>query len=214
MSTLGNQSSQMILTIQTKTPTYTPEIFNRTITELGYVGTPTNAQISTNPNAPPVPTVLFSKNNIMVLTNYGENLIRFVIINTLDLNAIYTDISQVLDKLQIGPTSINITDFMCKTEIPTADNPSHTLTNTVNQDVLKKISSVLNTPGMTILNITLSNTNWNTGEFKIILEPLMSDPENKFWMIIGYRTTSLLEFNKFIETFNSNTVEGILRALK
>ena len=214
MSTLSSKSSQIVITIQTKNPTYTPEIFAKGIQELGYMGTPGNAQLSMNPYTPPNPTTLFSKGNMMVITNYAENLIRITIINTLDLNQLSTEINNMLEKLLILPQTINIIDLACKTEIPTSTSPTDTLTHLVYDDALKKISKVLNVTSMQVLSMGLANSNWQDGDFRISIEPLASDPENQYWFVVKYVTKSLLNFNKIVEKFNSQTIENIISSLQ
>ncbi|MEX0655973.1 MAG: hypothetical protein WD154_00290 [Nitrosopumilaceae archaeon] len=213
MSLIGHKSSTTILTLQTKNPTYTPEIFDRAIKELGYMASQANASISANPLAPPVPTIIYSKGNLMVLTNYGENLIRFIIINTLDINQLRSEINSVLEKLQVGANSIHITELVCRTEVPTSSSPVKTLTSLVNSNSLQKMSEILHVPKMEVLTMSFSNANWQNGEFRITIEPLASDPDNQFWLIIGYRTRSLLEFDKLVQTFNTQMVENIISTI-
>lgn len=205
--------SHVTLLFQTKYPTFTPAQFVKTFQELGFTQTKGVANVSANPNAAPVQTNIFSKDNFVVLLNPAENLILFQIINTLDFNEIFDDIVQkILVQLNFSPSVVAILGLDCITQIHEVKSPSDSLTSLVNSKfVVGLTSSVIgNQCDVTSLRFTTRGSDVSDENLSVTLEPLQSNPTDSYHMTIFYRSKENDKFNEFVKNFGSKMIENIV----
>ena len=212
---INRVGSNVNLLFQSRSVTFTPDQFTRVIQEKGFMATQGVASVSLNPNAPPVQTVYFSKDNLMVLYNPSEYLVMFQIINTLNFAEMYqNDILPILKSLNFVHEIINVMGLECNTKIITDKSTIKSLTLLLNKDFLNEVSGELGIENLAVFTIRMSSQRQQekTENMTVIIEPLVTDPEHSYHFSIIYRTIDNSKFDAFINRFGEDMILKIIRA--
>jgi len=204
--------STVSLLFRSKYPTFTPDHFNKAFKDKGYTATQGQAIVSNNPNAKPIPTVYYSKENLVVMFNPVENLLVFQIINTLNINDIYEkDIKPILISLNFVEDSVSMRGLECITQISDNGNTMDTLTKLINQNFVGSIKKTLGLDHLISNSIKLSTSYPFTSEgTQLTIEPLANDPEHSYFFQILFRTEEMSKFNDMVDKFGENLIKEII----
>lgn len=206
VSTVG---SHVTLLFHSKYQTFTPAQLIATFQDQGFLQTKGNANISANPLAPPVPTTIFSKDNLVILFNQNENLIMFQIINTLDFNELYEkEIQKILISLNYNPSSVSLMGIDVLTQIHEVNSPIETLTSLVNKEFVNGLK-INEDSIMKVSSIKLTNDS-EKESLSLDLQPLQTDPNGSYVLAISYKTNENDKFNEFIKEFGEDMISKII----
>ena len=173
---VSDVGSHVTLLFQSKYQTFTPAQFVKTFQEQGFTATKGNANISSNPLAPAIPTNIFSKGNLVVLFNPSENLIMFQIINTLDFNQLYEEeIQKILVSLNFDPTAIGMLGIDAVTQVHDVKPPIDSLSKLTNKNFIDGFNEMGIGEKLQITSLRLSSIASDTNSISITLEPLQSN---------------------------------------
>jgi len=212
---VSNVGSHVTLLFQSKYQTFTPAQFVKTFQEQGFVATKGNANISSNPLAPAVPTNIFSKDNLIVLFNPSENLIIFQIINTVDFNDIYEkEIQKILISLNFDPSSVGMLGLDAVTQVHDVKSPIDSLTSLTNKKFIDGLNQIEIGEKMKVTSLRFTSRDSDKESIGVTLEPLQTDPTGSYHMIMVYRTKENDKFNEFIKLFGTNMVEKIIKEVE
>lgn len=209
---ISHVGSNINLLFQSRSVTFTPDQFNRVFQEKGFTATPGVANVSLNPNAPPVQTVYFSKNNLLVLYNPSEYLVMFQIINTLNFSELYqNEIIPILKSLNFVPEIINVMGVECNTKITMGISPVQSLTSLLKKELLDGISNALGIKNLSVFTIRLVGGIEQIENMTIAIEPLVTDPQRAFHFSLTYRTVDSSKFNDFVNRFGEGMILQIMK---
>lgn len=203
--------SNVNILFQSKSLTFTPDQFNKVFREQGFTATQGVAPISQNPNAKPVPTVYFSKDNLIVLFNPVEYLVIFQIINTLNFSQLYDkEIKPILTSLNFVPEIVNMMGLECNTKITSTKSPRASLTSLLKKEFRAEISKKLGINNLSVFTIRLIGGDDKTENITLIIEPLLTDPEGIYHVSLSYRTLDNSKFNEFVSKFGEQLIRDII----
>ena len=201
----------MTLIFQSQYQTFTPAQFVKTFQEHGFIQTKGNANVSANPMAPPVPTNIFSKDDLVVLYNPNENLIMFQIINTLDFNEIYDNtIQKILVSLNYNPSSVGMLGLDCVTQIHEVKSPHNSLTSLVNPKFVEGLNGPETTNGFHVTSLRMTSQGSGEESLSVTFEPLQTNPDASYQLVVVYRSKQNDKFNEFIKLFSTKMIEDLV----
>lgn len=206
--------AQVSLLFQTKFPTFTADQFNKAFNELGYTAIQGNANISNNPGAKPVPTVIFSKGNLSVVYNQNQYLIIFQFLNTVDLDKLYdAEIKPMLIKLNFVEEAINMIGLECNIQISTKTPPQEILSSLIKKEFIDKVNEILGDSKLNTTSLRLSTSfPFGNDGIQVIIEPLGNDPKGSYFVNLVYRTPEMNKFNEFVKIFGTRMLEKLAGA--
>jgi len=206
--------AQVSLLFQTKFPTFTADQFTKAFNELGYSVIQGTANVSGNPAAKPVPTVIFSKGNLSVVYNQTQSMIIFQILNTVDLDELYdAEIKPMLIKLNFVEEAINMIGLECNVQISTQTLPQDILSSLVKKELIDKLNEILGDSKLNTTSLRLSTSfPFVNDGIQVIIEPLGNDPKGSYFVNLVYRTPEMNKFNEFVKLFGTNMLEKLAEA--
>ena len=208
-------SPGVVLTLKTKYRTFTPGQFAAVFYEKGYTNTQVTASISDNPNAPPVPTIMFSKGNLLIFFNDNENLIKFHVVNSMDVGELFEDeIKQVLASLSYRPPAVATMKLEITAAVSGTGSPTKGLTSLLDSrfaDRIKKLHSMDDVIAASIKMVQSDPA--RTEPLTAVLEPLNADPEKSYFVNIEYIASDNDKFAGFVRGVGEGTIERIVRGV-
>jgi len=202
--------TQVELVFRSQFVTFTADQFNNALKDKSYLFAPGQISDPTNPQKR-FPIQTFSKGDMTVfLAPDNPPPIVFRIINTLNLESKYKEVKEVLNSLNMYSNIISEATFMCTTKALASSEPQERLTKMVDTAFVKKISENFGAE-MRVFSIKLGSTFPITQEgCQLIIEPLMTNPENEYFLNITYRTRSISDFDKFVSEFGTDLIQRII----
>lgn len=208
VSVLGVGSS-VIISFQTKFPTFSVVEFASTLEELEYAQAQQQIDLKTGK---PTSVLIYRKQDIQVDADLAKNILNFRILNTIKIDEVYDEITKTLVKLHVEPKSINLMGIDCKTRAHEVGNPEHNLTALIDKNVISQLSKTLDfDPG--IVSIVLANKNPQDEDLQIRIEPLNTNPTESYFVHLNYKTQSHEKFNAFISKFGPSLIEDLVEVL-
>ena len=202
MVKISETGSQTIISFQTKYQTFTPAIFDKTMTDLGFQRNSTQIQ----PNQPI--QYFYTKDNIAVEENPTVRIVRFRFLNTVNVSKFYDDVQKTLINLKIDPNTIHIMELDCQTMAHDVGNPENNLTSLISNSAKEQIEQSLHIKPA-VFSLVLVNKNPREEDLQIRIEPLASNPTESFHIHINYRTKIHDKFDSFIGQFGESKIEDI-----
>lgn len=203
--------SNVNLLFQSKSMTFTPDQFNKVFRERGFSATQGIAPISQNPNAKPIPTVYFSKDNLIVLYNPVEFLVLFQIINTLDFSQLYdNEIKPILTSLNFVPEIVSMMGLECNTKITSIKSPRKSLTSLLKQEFRDHLAEILGISNLNIFTLRLIGGDDKIENINVAIEPLATDLDKIYHVSFSYRTVDNSKFNEFVSRFGEDMIKNII----
>lgn len=205
-------SQGMVLTPKTKYRTLTPDQFTAVFYKKGYTSTQVAAKISDNPAAPPGPTVMFSKDNLLVFFNDSENLIKFHVVSKTDIDELFEDeIRQVLVSLNYRPPAVATMKLETTAAVSGMGSPTSGLTSLLDSrfaDRIKKLHAMDDIVAASIKMVQSDPA--RTESPTAVLEPLNTDPEKSYFVSIEYVTSDNDKFTDFVRGVGESTIECVV----
>lgn len=205
-------SQGMVLTPKTKYRTLTPDQFTAVFYKKGYTSTQVAAKISDNPAAPPGPTVMFSKDNLLVFFNDSENLIKFHVVSKTDIDELFEDeIRQVLVSLNYRPPAVATMKLETAAAVSGMGSPTSGLTSLLDSrfaDRIKKLHAMDDIVAASIKMVQSDPA--RTESPTAVLEPLNTDPEKSYFVSIEYVTSDNDKFTDFVRGVGESTIERVV----
>jgi len=204
--------TQIQLQFQTIYPTFTPDVFNKTLQGRSY--SMVQAQSNPSPQQPPVAIQLFSKDNVSVYYLQGNNQLVFGIMNTLSLDTPIEEIKQVLIPLNIVPEAISSIVFQCATNVGSS-GPEESLSRLLKESMLTKVREVLDseTAVSSIRFGTVIDGGGKDG-IQIVIEPLKTSPSTHYNIRVVFRTADMTRFDDFISRFNQDLLGSLVQVVE
>ena len=193
-------SPVVVLTLRAKYRTFTPDQFTAVFYEKGYTNTPAVANVSDNPVAPPVPTVMSSKGDLLILSNDSENLIKLHAVNKTDVNELFEgEIEQALISPDCRPPAADAMNLETTTGVPGMGSPKKALTSLLDNQFASKIKKMYSMDDMAAASIKMVQSDAaHTESLTTTLEPLNTDPEKSYFVNIEYVTNDNDKFTNFV----------------
>jgi hypothetical protein len=191
--------------------TFTPSQFNNTFKELNFLSSQGPLVQSNIPNAPPVPTTLFSKDSLVVVYNPVEFLLIFQILNTVDFQSIYNrEIIPILARLNLVEEAVSMRSIECTTQIRVKKSPIEMINSLIEKKFMSEMSSILGMSPLkaTTLRIVTSFPFADEG-LQILMEPLATDATGSYYLQIIFRTQETSKFDEFINRFGTPMIQKI-----
>jgi len=200
--------SGIIISFQTKFPTFSVAEFDSTLTDLGYA----RLQLPSDTQTQQTGIIAYTKQDVTVDADFLKNILNFRISNTIKIETLYKEITQTLVKLHIEPNSIHLMGLKCTTRAHEVGDPEQNLTALVDKNILTQISATLDfDPG--IMSIVLANRNPKDEDLQIRIEPLSTNPSETYFIMLNYRTPSHEKFNTFIGKFGPSLIEKLVEVI-
>lgn len=203
--------SNVNLLFKSKYMTFTPSQFNNTFKELNFLPSQGPLVQSNIPNAPPVPTTLFSKDNLVVVYNPVEFLLIFQILNTVDFQGIYNrEIIPILARLNLVEDAVSTRSIECTTQIRVKKSPIDMINSLVEKKFMNEMNAIvgMNSLKATTLRIVTAFPFADEG-LQILMEPLATDSTGSYYLQIVFRTQETSKFNEFVNRFGTNMLQKI-----
>lgn len=202
--------TQIELVFHTQFVTFTPEQFDRALKTRNYIEV---RQQVLDPQGRPVPLQTFSKGDTIVFLPpvAAPAPVYFRIINTVNLESRYKEITEMLIAMNIYPNIISSASFTCTTRIKAKSKPLERLTSIVNKTFVAKVSKNLEAPmKVSAIRLGTSFPMKQEGGYEVSIEPLMTNAEEEYFMSILYTTHKMDDFDKFINQFGSDMIQRII----
>lgn len=210
MSQFRAVGSYVQLLFRTKFPTFTPDQFVKALKDRKYSSVQGQVSNPQNPQAPPIAVTLFSKGNINIYLIPNLNQVVLQILNTVNLQSAYEEISKILFELNIIKDIVSDIVFNCTTKAPTKIEPKKNLTSLVNTDFLQGIAKEFK-EDLGVVSIRLATTfPLERDGLQVILEPLGTSPKSDYYLNIIYRTSDMDKFDAFVRNFGDSVIQGII----
>lgn len=209
MSSTSAIGSQVRILYQTNFPTFTPDQVNKILTEKDYISGQSQITNPQDPQIPPRIVPMFSKDNVSIFINQPVNQIGFLILNTIDLKTVYSEISTILSSLNIIPEVTSNINFVCITRSKVRHKPQEQMTSLLKKEFLEELSTDFGEK-LEVTSIRLSTSFPPDKGLEIIIEPLLPNPEDHYFININYQTTEWEKFNTFIGRFGEAIIQGII----
>lgn len=212
---VNSVGSNVTLMFKSKYITFTPSQFNTTFKELNYLQSQGPLVPSNIPNTPPVPTTLYSKENLVVIYNPIEALLIFQILNTVDFQPIYEkEVIPILIRLNLVENAVSTRTLECATQIRVENNPMDSINSLVEKKFMDGLTSIFGMEPLKAITLRINTAFPFADEgLQILIEPLVSDPTGTFYMHIVFRTLETSKFNNFVSRFGTNMLEKIVEEI-
>ena len=157
---------------------------------------------------------MFSKGDFVVFLPPSQNqsTVVFQIINTLNIEAKYKEVTEMLIALNIYNDIIATATFDCTTRIGAKTKPLDRLTSLVTKAFVSKVSKSVDADlkVSTIKFSTIFPVGEGGGGCNVIIEPLMSNREKEYFVSITFKAHDMVKFNKFISQFGVDMIQKML----
>lgn len=207
-------SPGIVLTIQSKHRTFTPAQFISAFRGREFVETPVTAQVSVNPQAPPIQTTMYSKDDLLVFFNDSENLVRFHILNTLDATKYRQEVQSILASLNFGQSSTASMMVACTATITGRLSPTQCLTTLINSKAVGALRQMHGHEEIAVTSVRFSQYSDPDESVIINIEPLLTDPDGSYFVAVEQTTTSLEKFNEFLDKVGSGMIQKIVEGVE
>lgn len=201
-----------VLTLKTKYRAFTPDQFTAVFYKKWCTNTQVAANISDSPAAPPVPTVMFSKDNLLVFFNDNENLIKFHVVNKTDISELFEDeIKQVLVSLNCRPPAVATMKLEMTAAVSSVGSPTSGLTSLLDgrfADGIKKLHAMGDIVAASIKMV--QSDPGRTGSRTTILEPLNTDPEKSYFVSIEYAASDSDKFTDLVRGVGESAIKRVV----
>jgi hypothetical protein len=210
MSQFRSIGSNIQIVFQTKFPTFTPDQFGKALKDKKYMVVQSQISDPQNPQAPPIAIQVFSKDNVNVFLVQNRNEIVFQVLNTVNLEKIYPEISRILISLNVLSDIILGIRFNFTTKSKAKTPPRDNLTSLVKKEFLEGITKSLGKK-LEVFTIRLA-TEFPLGQegMQVVLEPLATSPKDEYYLNIAYQTKDLNGFNRFVRKFGEEMIQKII----
>lgn len=176
-----------------------------------------NVNISLNEAAIPVHATYYLKDELIVIYNPREFLLKFHILNSLNLSKIHQDnIIPILSKLMIKEENILAIGFACTTQIDELEKrPDDMLKNALNEKYLDVIQKEFNYDDMTIMSLRLANkiSPSSIEDLTLRIEPLAISPESSLFVRLSYLTDNMTNFHNLIGKIDQEYLLSLIKQL-
>ena len=196
--------SNVIISFQTKYPTFSYADWDKVMTELGFQRV-TN---TTTPKGGQPQQIVFTKENISVDVDWQNSILNFRFFNRINVMKVHDTIQKILLSLKIDPSSINVMGLTCTTMAHDVGIPTDNLTSLISNEAKSRIAKILLSEP-TVNSIVFMNKSAEEEDLQIRIEPLFSNPQESFYININYRTKVHEKFDNFIGTFGEDTIKEI-----
>lgn len=201
------------IALRAKYRTFTPDQLATVLRREGYTSTKATANTSDSPLASPVPTVMHSKGDLIILFGDDENLIKFHIINRRSVSDIFEDeIKKVLTSLNYNPPVVDTMKVSVAAAVSGMGSPLKTLKSLVRGRLADHLGEMndLGNAETTSLKIT-QHDDERTEFMTTAIEPLTSDPAGTYYVEIEYMTDDNEKFTRFVRRIGDDMIEHIVR---
>lgn len=208
-------SPGIVLTFQSNYRTFSPAQFVATFNGKGFTETHVTAQISVNPDAQPVPTIMYSKGSLIVFLNDSENTVLFHILNTLNAGNHMSEVMDILGSLNFKPPSIANMMVRITANVTTDQSPISALTGLVDRKLVDRVQRAHGGSGdIAVSSIRLSLLQSRDETLTVTVEPFGNDPENAYYVDVMYATKTVEKFNTFMEKVGEELFRDLVAGVK
>ncbi len=211
----GISSPGIVLKFQSNYRTFSPEQFVAAFGGKGFVETQVTAHVSINPRTPPVPTVMYSKGDLLVFLNDAENLVQFHVLNAVEAGGHMSEIRNILGSLNFEPSSTaNMTAALTAT-VKSGTSPIGGLTSLVDSDTIERITKMHGPDSkIAVTSIRFSLVESRDESLSVVMEPFGNDPDGAYYVDVQYSTTIAEKFNIFLEKIGTEMLHGIIKGVE
>lgn len=200
--------SQIRILYQTNFPTFTPNQVSKILREKDYTFGQSTYHDSQNPRLSQITFPMFSKDNLSIYINASQNAIGFMILNTVNLDEVYEEITTILSSLNIVSEVISNISFSLITRYNVDHNPQTQMTALLKTEFVEGLTSALD-ERLSLSSINLTTSFSSEEGLTVAFEPLISSPENHYFVSISYQTTEWDSFQSFIEKYRNEILSLI-----
>jgi hypothetical protein len=203
--------TQVELVFRSQFVTFTAEQFDRALKSKNYIEV---RQQTSDPQGRPISLQAFSKGDTTVFLPpvSAPAPVVFRIINTVNLELRYKEVKEMLISMNMYPNIVSSASFTCTTKTKASTSkPLDRLTSIVDRKFVTRISKNLEAPvKVSTIKLTTSFPMKQEGGCEILIEPLMTNPEEEYYLSIVYTTHKMEDFDKFISQFGSDLIQKII----
>lgn len=213
MSSTSAIGSQIRITYQTNFPTFTPDQISKILKEKEYTIGQSRITDIQQPNVPSITVPMFSKDNISIFINQPVNQIGFIILNTINLDTVYKEITTILSSLNIISEVILNISFVFITRYKVKKKPQEQMTAMLKEKFVENLSSEFEEK-FVVTSIRLSTSFPPHEGLQIIFEPLSTSPEDHYFINISYQTIDWDAFQSFMEKFGEEMIKEFINEVE
>lgn len=207
----GISSPAIALKFQSDYRTFSPEQFVAAFSGKAFVETQVTAHVSINPRAPPVPTAMYSKGDLLVFLNDAENLVQFHVLNAVEAGGHMSEIRSILGSLNFEPSS---TANMAAA-VKSGTSPIGGLAGLVDSDTVERITKMHGPDSkIAVTSIRFSLVESRDKSLSVVMEPFGNDPDGAYYAGVQYSTTIAEKFNIFLEKIGTEMLHGIIKGVE
>ena len=202
----------VVITIKAKYKTFTPDQFMAVFHQEGYTSTQVSANISENALTPPVPTVMYSKGNLLILFNDAENLIKFHVINQRNVSDLFNnEIKSVLASLNYYPSAVDKMKLEMTATVSGMGSPIKSLKSLIRSQFADKLEGIHAVGNVSAASVKITQSDdAHTELLTTTIEPLNSDPEKSYFVAIEYMTSDNDKFTCYVDKMGDKMVECVI----
>ena len=206
----------VVLSIRAKYRTFTPDQFTALLHQEGYTGTQVTANVSEHPLAPPVPTVMYSKESLLIFFNDNDNTIKFQVINRRDVRDVFNGaIKTVLTSLNYYPSAVDTMRLEINATVSGMGSPTKTLKSLISRHLADKLEEIHSVGNVTAMSLKMAQSDDDRTEFlTTTIEPLNSDPDKSYFVSIEYMTKDNDKFTRYVNKVGDEMVERVIREVE
>ncbi len=199
--------STVIISFQTKFPTFSDSDLDNVMTELKYQRNPSKPEVGGQSSG-----YFYTKGNITVDVDWKNYVLNFRFFNSLNIKEAYSDVKKTLLTLKIDPKSIALMGLDCRTMAHDVGVPSEHLTSLLSDKAKTRISKSLGFEP-TVFSMVFVSKEPIDEDMQIRIEPLVSNVNESFFIHVNYKTRSHDKFDAFIGKFDEDTIKGIATSM-
>lgn len=188
--------------IQGKYPLFSEAHFDKTLSEGDF-----KREIDTqNKNQ-----VYYRKGDVIIFTNFQQNLITLRMIHTISIQKKYNEFSTLLAKLSFKPEGIALMGGNFKTFVTDVDTQTF-LSKFFNQNAQTILADKLQIKP-SVFSLVVANSDVTNVDLQVRLEPLNSSPKDSLYVEFTFRTTKYDAFNEFVGKFGADFISDIINSI-
>jgi len=199
--------STVIISFQTKFPTFSDSDLDSVMTGLKYQRNPAKPERGGQSSG-----YFYTKDNTTVDVDWQNYILNFRFFNSLNIEHVYSDVEKTLLALKIDPKSIALMGLDCRTMAHDVGVPSEHLTSLLSDNAKTRISKSLGFEP-TVYSMVFVSKNPVDEDLQIRIEPLVSNVNESFFIHVNYKTSSHKKFDAFIGKFGEDTIKGIATSM-
>ena len=200
--------STTIVSFQTKYPTFSPVDLEKTMAQFEFQ----RGAVPMTQAGGQTEQIFYSKDNTTIDVDWQNQILNFRFFNKINIVSVQDIINKILLQLKIDPSSISLMGVDCRTMAHDIGIPSDNLTSLISKESKSRLAKIYSGEPA-VFSVVLMNKNPQEEDLQIRIEPLLSNPQESFFIHLNYRTKIHEKFDAFIVKFGENLIKDIAESV-